>query len=102
MVPLVKKGGPLAPPQFFFHEQEDFSEVMDTEGRVFEPLECGYYWMLWETLVGMKNHRFVRVRDPIPRSLEGCRSKASPTRPLCPGLQENCFSDMWSIFVRPG
>ncbi len=38
----------------FFHGQEGFRKVKDTEGRVFEPLEeCGHDWMLWETFLGI-------------------------------------------------
>jgi hypothetical protein len=33
-------------PSFFSHEQEDSRKVIDPEGRVFEPLECGHDWML--------------------------------------------------------
>ena len=71
----------LAHPQFFFHGQKDFSKVIDIEGRVSEPLECGHYWMLWATFAGIRKQRLIRVGDPFPRSLKGRRSKASPTRP---------------------
>ncbi len=46
----------LAHPQFFsFVEKEASRKVIDTEGRVSEPLKCGYDWMLWGTFAGIPN-----------------------------------------------
>jgi hypothetical protein len=45
----------LPTPVFFSQEPEDSKKVIDPEGRVSEPLECGYDWMLWGTLVVIKN-----------------------------------------------
>ena len=46
---------------------------MDTEGRVSEPLECGHHWMLWGTLVCIKDQGSLRAWDSFPRSLKGSR-----------------------------
>jgi hypothetical protein len=62
-----------------------FEKVIDTEGRVFEPLECGGYWILWEAPVGIKNEGLVRLSNSMPIPLKGGRSKASPATPLCLG-----------------
>jgi hypothetical protein len=43
-VKKVNKENPLAHPHFFFHGQGDFGKIIDPEGRVVEPLECGRYW----------------------------------------------------------
>ncbi len=56
-------------------------KVTGTEGRVSEPLERGHDWMLWETVAGIKNQGSLRAWDSFRRSLKGCRSKSSPTRP---------------------
>jgi hypothetical protein len=52
-----------------FHGQEDPRKGIDTEGRVLEPLECGNYSILRETLVGIKNEGLVR-EDTCERA--GC------------------------------
>jgi hypothetical protein len=58
-----------------------FEKVIDTEGRVFKPLECGGYWILWEAPVGIKNEGLVRLSNSMPIPLKGGRSKASPAHP---------------------
>jgi hypothetical protein len=66
---------------FFSLKQEDSRKVIDPEGRVSEPLECGHDWMLWGTLFGIKDQGSLRAWDSSLRSLKGGRSKSSPTRP---------------------
>jgi len=69
------------PTLIFFHGQGDLGKIIDPEGQVVEPLECSHYWRLWGTFVGIQSQGLARAWDFFPRSLRGCCSKASPTRP---------------------
>jgi hypothetical protein len=69
----------LAHTQFFLSRARgDFGKVIDPEGRVVEPLECGRYWKGWGTFVSMQNQGWVRVRDFFPRLLKGRRPAFVP------------------------
>jgi hypothetical protein len=112
------------PTPFLFHGREDFGKVIDTEGRVLEPLECGDHCILQETLVGIKNEGLLRVSDSMPITLKGGRSKASRTRPsvswkrevffwkpltsgipwkgIIPAAQDHAFFQWWNVIVWSG
>ena len=61
-----------------------FRKVLDAEGRVFEPLECGHHWMLRGTFAASR----IKVEEgfgiPSPDHLEDAALKflqPAPTRP---------------------
>jgi hypothetical protein len=63
----------LPSPGFFFHGEEDPRKGIDTERRLLEPLECGHYQILRETLIGINNEGWGRVSDSMPIPLKGGR-----------------------------
>lgn len=84
----------LPPPVFhLLRTKRVFREVIDTEGRVFEPLEHGHERIVWgpSRLNNQVEERFVApLRDPF----RGSRSKVSRTRPLCLSpLAKDVFDD---------
>ena len=69
------------PPSFHpFWTKKVFRKIIDAEGPVLEPFECGHEWIVSEASP-LNNQVEERVQPPSRGPFKGSRSKASPTRP---------------------
>ncbi len=67
--------------------------VIDTEGQVSEPLECGHDWMLWETSSASRIKACKVFETHSWDRLRGGPLKLLQPAPLCPDRWENGFQE---------